>query len=252
MFCLLIESRFAAFRPFITGSFRPTAPFITPSAAYGLLLNLAGIEMREDDGKSAMTLIKRDNLPEMDVALGAPADDKPWKWGRSLEKGESSVFPDTQQLYQQLHNYPVGEQGLEHAHYTMGNKYNITPVRRSFLTGFRAIVCFRNCRNPDDIGDQARAGLRGELQREYGLPFLGDSNFLPDRIEVLESPPPCRWFVPVVAGDEQLPHQSVGRLTITIDRADSSRTRSGLFGPISGKTDAIPDTAWVSINYSRA
>ena len=63
MFCLLIESRFAAFRPFITGSFRPTAPFITPSAAYGLLLNLAGIEMREDDGKSAMTLIKKSGLP---------------------------------------------------------------------------------------------------------------------------------------------------------------------------------------------
>ena len=92
MFCLLIESRFAAFRPFITGSFRPTTPFITPSAAYGLLLNLAGIEMREDDGKSAMTLIKKSGLPEMDIALGAPVANKPWKQDRSLEKGESSVF----------------------------------------------------------------------------------------------------------------------------------------------------------------
>lgn len=251
MFCLLIESRFAAFRPFITGSFRPTAPFITPSAIYGLLLNLAGIEMREDDGKSAMTLIKKSGLPEMDIALGAPVTNKPWKWGRSLEKDKSSIFPTMQQLYQQLHNYPVGKQGVEHKPYAMGNKYNITPIRRSFLSGLRAVACFRNCRNPEDIGDLACAGLRGELKREYGLPFLGDSNFLPDRIEVLESPPPCHWFVPIVEGDGDPPDRSIGRLTVTIDRADSSRTQSKLFGPISEQSDEIPNHAWVSVSYSQ-
>ena len=248
MFYLLIESRFAAFRPFITGSFRSTAPFITPSAAYGLLLNLAGIEMREDDGKSAMTLIKKNGLPEMDIALGAPATDKPWQWGQSLEEG----IPCRHEVYQQLHNYPVGQHGKEHAPHTMGNKYNITPVRRTFLSGLRAVVCFRNCRNPENIGDRVCAGLRGELRREYGLPFLGDSNFLPDRIKVLKSSPPSHWFVPVVASDGQPPLQGVGRLTITIDRADSSRTRSELFGPTPEKTDVIPDTAWVSVNYSHA
>ena len=251
MLCLLIESRFAAFRPFITGSFRPTAPFITPSAAYGLLLNLTGIEMREDDGKSAMTLIKKRGLPEMDIALGAPVTNKSWKWGQSLEKDESSIFPTMQQLYQQLHNYPVGKQGAEHKPYAMGNKYNITPIRRSFLSGLRAVACFRNCRNPEDIGDLVCAGLRGELKREYGLPFLGDSNFLPDRIEVLESPPPCHWFVPVVEGDGEPPDQSIGRLTITIDRADSSRTQSKLFGPTPVPSDTIPNHAWISIDYSR-
>ena len=249
MFCLLIESRFAAFRPFITGNLRPTAPFITPSSAYGLLLNLARIEMRQDDGKSEMTLIKKSGLPEMDIALGAPVNCKAWKWGQSLEEGESSVFPAMQQLYQQLHNYPVGKQGKEHAPHTKGNKYNITPVHRSFLSGLRAVACFRNYQ-PDDIGERARNGLRGEIKRGYGLPFLGDSNFLPDRIEILESPPPCRWFVPVVAGEGQPPHQRVGRLTITIDRADSSRTRSGLFGPSPEETDAIPEAAWVPVNYS--
>ena len=250
MFCLLIESRFAAFRPFITGSFRPTSPFITPSAAYGLLLNLAGIEMRENDGKSAMTLIKKSSLPKMDIALGAPVTDKPWKWGCSSAKSESSIFPVTQQLYQQLHNYPIGQQGSKHKPHTMGSKYNITPVQRSFLSGLRAVVCFRNCRNPDDIGERARTGLRGESRREYGLPFLGDSNFLPNRIEVLKGPTPCYWFVPVVSGENQKPHPSVGRLTITIDRSDSSRTYAKLFGPVLEKTDRVPENAWVSINYS--
>ena len=247
MFCLLIEARFAAFRSFITGSFRPTAPFITPSAAYGLLLNLAGVEMREDDGKSAMTLIKKSGLPEMEIALGAPVGNKPWKWGQTVEIDPVLDFPNTQEIYQQLHNYPVGNQGKEYAPRTKGNKYNITPVRRSFLSGLRAVVCFRNYR-PDDIGERARKGLRGEIKREYGLPFLGDSNFLPDRITVCEVPPPSYWFVPIREGSGKIPHQNVGRLTITVDRADSSRTRSGLFGPVFEK--ATPEAAWVSVNYS--
>ena len=51
MMRLRIRAPFAAFRHFTAGSYRPTAPFITPSAAYGLLLNLAGVETRFDDGK---------------------------------------------------------------------------------------------------------------------------------------------------------------------------------------------------------
>ena len=56
-----LQAKFAAFRPFVSGSFRPTAGFITPTAAYGLLLNIAGIEMRHDDGQSVMTLIRKDS-----------------------------------------------------------------------------------------------------------------------------------------------------------------------------------------------
>ena len=56
MLCLYLQAPFGVFRTFMAGSFRPTASFITPSAAYGLLLNVAGIEMRRDDGKSPMTL----------------------------------------------------------------------------------------------------------------------------------------------------------------------------------------------------
>ena len=43
---------------------------MTYSAAYGLLLNLAGLEMRApDNGKSTMTLIA-DELPALELALG--------------------------------------------------------------------------------------------------------------------------------------------------------------------------------------
>lgn len=87
MFRLRVQAPFATFRTFAAGSFRPSAPFITYSAAYGLLLNLAGREMRApDDGKSAMTLIAA-GLPRFDLALGV-----------------CGALPRVQTLYQQLHN----------------------------------------------------------------------------------------------------------------------------------------------------
>ena len=243
--CLFIRARFAAFRPFGTGSFRSTAPFITPSAAYGLVLNLAGIEMRHDDRTSAMTLIS-DSLPRLEIALGAPSDSSPWKWGRSVSA--DSTFPLVHDVYQQLHNYPVGKQGSKHALSTKGAKYNITVARRSFLSGLNAVVCLRRVR-PEGLENRIRAGLRGELEDRYGMPFLGDNNFLPDRIEVLEYPPPCQWFVPVGGGDGEKPRQGVGRLTVVIDRRDSSRTTSRLFGPTRQATAVVPDKAWVHIDY---
>ena len=68
MICLYIQAPFAACRTFTAGWYRPTAGFLTPSAAYGLLLNIAGIESRlreEDaahDGSAPASLI-RPGLP---------------------------------------------------------------------------------------------------------------------------------------------------------------------------------------------
>ncbi len=248
MFYLFIEARFAAFRPFATGSFRPTAPFLTPSAAYGLLLNLAGEEMRsEDDGSYPATTIKRNSLPKMEIALGVPTVQQPWKWGS--ERRLEMIFPQSQSLYQQLHNYPVGNQGKSHAPQTKGGKYNIAPVRRSFLCGLRAVAGFRNYQ-PDCIESLVSEGLQGNDKPRYGLPFLGDNNFLPDRIEILQKPPKCQWFVPITGEiEEKPPYSNVGRLTVTIDRADSSRTKTTLFGPVL-KSAIPPENAWTLVDYS--
>ena len=189
-----------------------------------------------------------DNLPRLDVALGAPADSNPWKWGRAAGEDDYTL-PRVHEVYQQLHNYPVGKSQSENAANAKGAKYNITPVLRSFLSGLDAVICFRYS-GLEAFKERVEAGLRGETEHRYGLPFLGDNNFMPDRIDVLESSPPCQWFVPVEAGDGESPRQGVGRLTVTIDRRDSSRTRSRLFGPIRRATAEIPDTAWVRIDYS--
>src|SRR4051794_31375692 len=157
MLCLYVQAPFAACRTFTAGWYRPTATFLTPSAAYGLLLNLAGIEMRlreEDAGYPAKggvpaTLI-RDGLPAVRLAVGAAA---PAPGGEPVPSDQA--FPRPQTVYQQLHNYPVGNSGGERAATTYGNKFNITPVRRELLTDLRVVVAVDG--NPELEG-AVRAG----------------------------------------------------------------------------------------------
>src|SRR4051812_22770774 len=98
MLCLYLEAPFAACRTFTAGWYRPTATFLTPSAAYGLLLNIAGIESRlreEDsahDGRIPASLT-RGGLPSVRLALGLP-----------VREGEPERFPTVGTVYQQLHN----------------------------------------------------------------------------------------------------------------------------------------------------
>ncbi len=229
MLCLYVQAPFAVFRSFTAGSFRPTAPFITPSAAYGLLLSLAGIEMRApDDGKSPMTAI-RDGLPPVEIALGALS------------------FPHQHSMYQQLHNYPVGASGADHAPNTKGSKYNIVPARRAFLSDLRAYI---GTRGNDELGQRVRDGLAGKYRR-YGVPFLGDNNFLPDRIEPADSTTmrPAHWYVPVAPEDDVQSTEDIARFTVTIDRADMSRTVSKLLRPLAEPRVEIPDGAWLSVGY---
>ena len=180
MLCLYLQAPFGAFRTFMAGSFRPTAEFITPSAAYGLLLNVAGIEMRHD-GKSPMTLIAR-APPLVRLAL----------------VGRDRIPGSQHSLYQQLHNYPVGSTGKERAPSTKGNKYNIVPVRRAVLSDIRAYICVDG---DDGLETDIRHGLAGKTSQNYGLPFLGDNNFLLDRLEPVEHLSPAYWFRPIRPDD---------------------------------------------------
>lgn len=229
MLLLRLDAPFGAFRTFTAGSFRPTASFITPSAAYGLLLNVAGIEMRYDDGKAVTTLIRSKGLPQVELALAA--------------RGE---LPKQQSMYQQLHNYPVGASGKEHKEAAKGNKYNITPARRSFLSAIHAYI---GLRGDDSLEEQVMKGISGEALRTYGLPFLGNNSFLPDRLEVVDKPEPARWYERVDEADEEGGRQDVTRLTITIDRASMDNSSSALFAPKKEPTIEIPEKAWVTIGY---
>jgi len=212
---------------FTSGSFRSTAGFITPSAAYGLLLNFAGIEMRYDDGKSEMTLI-RNGLPQMKIALGALS------------------MPRRHSVFQQLHNYPIGNTGKEQAPLTKGTKYNIFPGRREFLSGLNAYICIDGA---PELEEKISLGVQGKLPTAYGLPFLGDNNFLLDRFEEVGKRDPAFWFEPIGESDDEF-RDNATRLTISIDRADLSKTRSALFAPTVKPIGEIPEKAWVVVPVS--
>lgn len=227
---LRVEASYVACRPMVAGWYRPTATFLTHSATYGLLLNLAGIESRlwehdpDHGGKTPASLTRKD-LPTCELALG--------------RLGEQP--PRVASLFQQLHNYPVGASGMP-AELSKGTKNNITPVRREVLCDLKAVVVIR--RNAELV-NQVRRGLRGELGPRYGLPFLGDNNCLPNHVE--ETPPlAAHWYERIRPEQAREPRPHTTRLTIRIDRQNMSGTRSALFAPTPQATDRISDDAWVS------
>lgn len=236
MLTLYLQAPFAAFRAFTAGWYRPTATFLTPSAAYGLALNLAGIETRRDDGLSAMTVTAFE-LPSARIALGADPDNP------------RGPHPVVHTLFQQLHNYPVGSSGKERKDDAKGNKYNITPVRREFLGDLRAFVCLDFLDHPgvEDLIRQGLAGVAPKSGRRYGLPFLGDNAFLLDKIEVRDGPNRALWYRRLGSETEAGFVSRSTRLTTWIDRQDMSKTRSALFAPDNEPSEEIPDSAWTII-----
>jgi CRISPR-associated protein Cas5t len=254
MIALYVEAPFAVFRTFTAGWYRPTATFLTPSAAYGLLLNLAGIESRLREGeaghdKKTPASLTRTGLPQVELAVGVP--EFRVRFGQVVpHKPEEIVFPRVQSMFQQLHNYPVGSSGKERAESTKGNKYNITPVRREYLSNLRAVIAMRG---NEELANQIQRGLAGEPSpNRYGVPFLGDNAFLIDRLELLREPlPPIRWFERIGSESSNGIHDRATRLTIVIDRANLSGTTSALFAPqpLADHGGSMPpDSAWTPIN----
>jgi CRISPR-associated protein Cas5t len=89
-------------------------------------------------------------------------------------------------------------------------------------------------------------GLSGELNIErYGLPFAGDNNFLFDSIDVLREPCEAYWYEEL----QQVgaPRKGSCRLTTSIDRKNSSKTKLRLFAPTNAPQLNPPQAAWVSI-----
>jgi len=227
-FWLRIKAPFAAFRGFQAGVYRSTAPVIPPSAAYGLVLNLAGIEMR--DSKNGVTTEIRQDLPSMRLAIGVK---------RSPEKSS---------MYQQLHSYPVGNSGKDLAPLAKGAKFWITPVRRELLVDYEGIIGVQT--NDETLLGNIEKGLSGELEtNRYGLPFAGDNNFLFDQIEILDAPPEnVVWYMRHQSDDKQV--KGSCRLYVGINRTDNSKTTSFVFVPKENLNYPLPETAWTWTPHS--
>jgi len=219
---LRIKAPFAAFRYFQAGVYRATSPTIPHSAAWGLILNLAGIDVRIKQNE-AITEIDP-SAPRLCIAIGA------------IEHGE----PNT--LYQQLHSYPVGSSGKEFAERTRGTKYWIAPAKREVLVGLDAVIGVKSI--DEELLDRVMSGLSGELELErYGLPFAGDNNFLFDDIRVINLPEPAYWYRPM--SERGSPQKGSCRLSVKIDRVDSSKSVSVLCAPTVTRSELPPAEAWI-------
>jgi CRISPR-associated protein Cas5t len=221
---LRLKAPFAAFRPFQSGSYRSTTPVPSFSAVYGLLLNLAGIEQRQEvEGK--VTLIKpKAELPKLAIAIG-------------------QVKPSSTSLInQQLHNYPVGNSGKEFASRTFGSKYWIAPVRREVLVDLDLLI---GLQAPPDLWQKIDQALKGEISiNRYGLPFAGDNNFLFDDIYATAKPDLARWYCPLER--DTRPNPGACRLTLWIDREDNTKTQIQVFSPSDFRLEP-PTTAWQAL-----
>jgi CRISPR-associated protein Cas5t len=216
-FWLHIRAPFAAFRGFQAGVFRSTSPVMPPSAAYGLVLNLAGIEMRGSLDGVATSI--RPDVPRLRIAIGVVH-----------QPGKSSI-------YQQLHSYPVGNSGKEFAGLTHGAKYWIVPVRRELLVDYEGLIGVQA--SDEGLRAQVARGLCGDLEtRRYGLPFAGDNNYLFDNIEIVDQPPSgVLWYSQLQPNSKS--HKGTCRLTVGIDRADNSKTTSFIYAPTPTLSEAV-------------
>ncbi len=227
---LRLDAPFTACRPFVAGWYRPTAAFLTHSAVYGLLLNVAGVESRlwehepQHNGHVPASLT-RDGLPRMRLAIGL---------------NEGAEPPRVESIYQQLHNYPVGASGMP-SELSKGTKNNITPVRREILVDVHAVVAIE-C--DAGFGASLERGLNGELDgARYGLPFIGDNSYLLDRLQRI-SPHLARWYE---RADLNLPPRpGTTRLTVRVDRENMANTKSDLFAPGTSQIEP-PQSAWVDM-----
>jgi CRISPR-associated protein Cas5t len=219
---LQLKAPFAAFRPLQAGALRVTAPVMTFTAAWGLLLNLAGVETRQDLNQATTGLCP--DAPPLRIAIGLPGPD-----------------PGRGTLLQQLHAYPVGNTSKEFAPGCHGAKYHIAPVRRELLIDLDLVLGIEGA--PELLSRIVR-GLRGEGDwGRYGLPFAGDNNLIFDRMDLLSDPPGCRWYTTL--DPKGPPVQGATRLHRTIDRTDSSRTETVLVAPFQTLTPIPPEEAWV-------
>lgn len=217
---LELEAPFAAFRWMQAGVYRGTFPVMPPSAAWGFVLNLAGIETRGP--LDEVTTAIRPDAPHLDVAVGV------------VHPGQRST------LYQQLHDYPVGGSGKEFQARSHGAKYWIAPAKREVLVG---LCCVVGVRGDGAIVERIPEGLAGTLDVDrYGLPFAGDNQLMFSRIDVVADPTNVRWFAPVNEGERK---KESTRLTTNIDRRDASRTAAPLFAPTS--PGSCPEAAWIDV-----
>jgi len=202
------KAPFGAFRPFKNVELATTAEFVTYSAAYGLLLGLAGIE-RE---RKAEFIGAR-------IALGCTRLPRVGRTFQLLIQGKRELA-DT------------------------GGEFNLRPFWRELICDLEGWIGLDH----PLLEQLVEKGVTEGASLDYwGVTFMGDNSLFVEKIEVEEQPQPCRWFGPF-SGQRLPLGERLYYLSVWTDYRKSSDSSSRLFAlsPIKQSLDK-DDEAWIKI-----
>lgn len=238
---------FGVFRDFTAGYFRASFPFAPPSALYGLILNLLGIEMRGPLGPDPTGV--RAGLPRFELASAALGAEK--RRHSFCSASTEGALPGKGVLFQQLHALPVGATNKHRIPLTKGNKHHISPGRRQLLWGVRGLCVVRGEEALESRLREALSETVWELESgatRYGLPFLGDNSFMLEELAEadLGLQHEVEWLVSSESEDDD-DMSTPFRLTLWADRAGMKTTRTAFFKTQPGLSNRVPNGAWVRV-----
>jgi CRISPR-associated protein Cas5t len=224
---LRIQAPFAAFRKFQKTIYHSSEHIITPTSAYGLILNILGIDNRFNI-----------ELPKLTITIG------------------EIQIPLVNSLYQHVYIKPSNGGNKDKAtginirqekiktlkQMSYGHNNWCNPKTKEILTNIDYII---GIKTDDIILNKLNYNIKNSGER-YGLPFLGDNNCLIDSIEIMNKPINAYWFIHYIEND--VINSDNYYLSVKIDRKDNLKTKSLLY--IKTEKISFPDNnkCWTTIS----
>lgn len=199
------------------GGIQATWPIPTPSEAYGILLNLCGVDVNDHGCQPALPA--RRDAPSFWVAIGSQAT-----------AGGGKILS-----HQHFHR--VGKEGTD----PRGMKTSIEPASREVLVGTQFVLGMAD--EDRALIDRIITCLRGDIPA-YNFLTAGTSDSLIDRVKVLDAPPAANWYITPEPGKS--PGRGSHRFPIWLDRRNEGKSRWGILCP-SGLSNNVPVAAWIRV-----
>lgn len=207
MHFIYFKAPFGAFRPFRNVELATTTEFVTHSAAYGMLLGLAGVDRRE----------KRKYIGAR-IAIGCKRLPRVGRSFQQLIRDERALSND-------------------------GGQLTLRPFWREVLFDLEGYIGLEH----PALEELVVKGINEPSELDYwGLPFMGDNNFFLERVAAFEHMlEPCRWFS-LYQNQKLARGEHLRYLSVWTDYETNTRSRGLLFA-LTGEETSPPPEAWVSI-----
>jgi CRISPR-associated protein Cas5t len=239
------DAPFFSYREFNTGDYSYSLPVIPHSAAYGLVLNLAGIEIKGDKIESMCGSFKckrNTNTPNLGIAVGFVSFDgisclihqyhkytqsysclSPYEWEENQD-GTFSVKENTKGVKSSISNLKKDYQG---------RKWSIGIVKREYLTNYHGVIGVR--------GDKFLIEkIKHGIDECFGsIPFAGDRNLMFSKISI--NNPEANWL-----STKKIQNCKSLELSTKIDRVNSHRTVREIFYIDDKKSNKPSEFSWVN------